>query len=128
MSNHPVVHIEIPGADTKAAGKFYGDVFGWKIQTDPGFDYTMFEAEGGPGGGFIKFGESMGVNYKPNEVLIYIGTDDIDASLASIQKHGGKTVLGKTEIPHVGWFAIFTDPSGNRIALYTNTPQEAHEH
>ena len=29
MSNHPIVHIEIPAKDTGAAGKFYGDLFGW---------------------------------------------------------------------------------------------------
>lgn len=119
MSNHPIVHIEIPGIDTKAAGKFYADTFGWKVHTEPSFDYTMFEAEGGPGGGFTRVGEAMGLSSKPGDVLIHIGTDDINASLASVEQHGGKTVLPRTEIPGVGWFAIFTDPTGNKIALYT---------
>lgn len=119
MSNHPIVHIEIPGNDTKAASKFYEDTFGWKIETDPNFDYHMFQAEGGPGGGFVKPGENMGVSYKAGEVLIYIGTDDIDASLAKVTAHGGKVVLPKTEIPQTGWFAFFTDPTGNKIGLYT---------
>lgn len=127
MSKHPIVHIEIPGIDTKAAGKFYADAFGWKVETEASFDYTMFQAEGGPGGGFTKVGaaDAMGGSYKPGEVLIYIDTDDINASLASVEKHGGKTVLPKTEIPHVGWFAIFTDPTGNKIALFT-TAQHQH--
>jgi predicted enzyme related to lactoylglutathione lyase len=114
---HPIVHIEIPATDTKAAGAFYGDVFGWQINTDPSFDYTMFAAEGGPGGGFV--GTSGQMPAKIGEPLVYIGTEDIEATLRTIEARGGKTVAPKTEIPGVGWFAIFTDPSGNRMALYT---------
>ncbi len=127
MSNHPVVHIDIPGNDPKAAGQFYADAFGWQVETDPTFDYTMFRAEGGPGGGFVKVGGGMGLGYKAGEVLIYIGTDDIDASLASVEKHGGKTVMGKTEIPNVGWWAVFADPTGNKVALYTDMHPHPHQ-
>lgn len=28
--------------------------------------------------------------------------------------------MPKTEIPHVGWWGIFADPTGYRIALYTS--------
>jgi predicted enzyme related to lactoylglutathione lyase len=119
MSNHSVVHIEIPAKDPSTASKFYADAFDWKIQVDPGFDYHMFQADPGPGGGFVKVGEEMGMSYKPGEVLIYISTDDIDATLAKIESLGGKTLQSKTEIPNTGWFAIFSDPTGNRLALYT---------
>jgi len=122
MSDHPIVHIEIPAHNTKAASQFYADVFGWKITTDPNFDYHMFSAEGGPGGGFVNIGEMGGVTYKQGELMVYIGTDDIEASLAAVEKHGGKIVLPKTEIPQVGWFAFFTDPAGNRVALYKVMP------
>jgi hypothetical protein len=123
---HPFVHIEIPADETPAAGKFYGDVFGWNIETDPTFNYTQFQAEGGPGGGFVSTHEATDggmVQYKPDSLLLYIGTDDIDASLAQVEAHGGKTVLPKTEIPGIGWFAIFTDPTGNRLALFTGRGQ-----
>ncbi len=124
---HPFVHIEIPAEDTRAAGKFYADVFGWKVETDPNFDYTQFQAEGGPGGGFVSTHESTDgglMQYKVDSPLLYIGTDDIDASLAQVEAHGGKTVLKKTEIPGIGWFAIFTDPTGNHLALFTNMPRQ----
>lgn len=128
MTNHPIVHIEIPANDVAATSKFYGDVFGWNLQTDPSFNYTMFDAEGGPGGGFVTTGgegtDGGMMQYKPDSLLVYIGTDDIDASLASIEQHGGKTVLPKTEIPQVGWFAIFTDPTGNHVALFTPAPRQ----
>ncbi len=123
MSQHAIVHLEIPATDTAAASKFYADLFDWKIQVDPSFNYHMFQANPGPGGGFVQVGEASG--YKPGEVLIYVSTDDIDASLARVEALGGKTLQPKTEIPHTGWFAFFADPTGNRIGLYTDMGQQS---
>ena len=123
MSNHPIVHVEIPAQDPATASRFYADAFGWNIQVDPSFNYHMFQADPGPGGGFVQSGE---YGYKQGEVLIYIGTDDIDATLAKIESLGGKTLQPKTEITQTGWFAYFADPAGNRIALYTSMhPQQS---
>lgn len=119
MSNHSIVHVEIPSSDPAAAAKFYAELFGWKTKTDPAFDYHMFEAAPGPGGGFVAVGDSMDAG-KVGELRVYVSTDDIDATLAKVESLGGKTLVPKTEIPKTGWFAIFTDPTGNRLALYTN--------
>jgi uncharacterized protein len=113
MSQHPIVHIEISAQDREAAGKFYSDVFGWKVQHLPEMNYATFEAEGGPGGGLNP------VENNPfGPVIIYINTDDLDASLQRIQDFGGAVVHPKSDIPGMGQFAIFTDPSGNAIGLY----------
>ena len=128
MSNHPIVHLEIPAHDLQAAEKFYSDAFGWQFQTDSMYNYLMFQAEGGPGGGFVKTSESTeggSIHYKPDSILVYISTDDIDTSLAKVESLGGKALVPKTEIPHVGWFAIFTDPTGNRVALFTGRGQQS---
>jgi predicted enzyme related to lactoylglutathione lyase len=122
MANHPIVHVEIPAANLQAAGDFYSQVFGWKVEVDPVHSYAMFTGDGGPGGGFVNTGvsyEGAVMQYKTDSLLVYLGSDDIEADLARIEAHGGKTVLPKTEIPHVGWFAIFTDPTGNHLALFT---------
>jgi predicted enzyme related to lactoylglutathione lyase len=120
VTGHPIVHIEIPAANASAAGKFYSDVFGWKIEADQMYNYVQFQSEGGPGGGFVEPAEGTPVEYKPDRLLVYLATDDIDATLATVEAHGGKTVLPKTEIPHIGWWAVFTDPTGNNLALYTS--------
>ena len=117
MSRHQIVHVEIPAEDQAASGKFYSELFGWKIQAFPELDYAMFDAEGGPGGGFPKVDGQI---VTPGSVMVYVGTDDIEASLARAESLGGSTVVPKTEIPGQGWFAIFSDPIGNRLALYTN--------
>jgi predicted enzyme related to lactoylglutathione lyase len=88
----------------------------WKIEAQPEMDYVMFDVEPGPGGGFPK---ADGETYKKGDVIVYISTDDIEATLAKVEELGGKTLLPKTEIPNMGWFAFFSDPTGNRVGLYT---------
>jgi predicted enzyme related to lactoylglutathione lyase len=124
VSNHPIVHIEIPAKKARDAGKFYGELFGWKIEADPMYNYVQFAAEGGPGGGFVEVeGGDAPIQYKPDSLLVYVSTDDIDATLAKVESLGGKTVLPKTEIPQMGWWAVFSDPTGNRIGLFTGLGQ-----
>jgi predicted enzyme related to lactoylglutathione lyase len=115
MSKHPIVHIEFSSKDREESGKFYSQLFGWKVQQMPDMNYATFDAEGGPGGGFNPVSEE----YPAGTVMVYIETDDIDATLAKAEKLGAKTLVPKTEIPETGWFALFLDVSGNQVGLYT---------
>ena len=115
MNTHPIVHIDLAADDPKASSKFYADVFGWKTEEMPEMNYITFDAEGGPGGGFNPT-ESADTN--PGDILIYIQTEDIEASLADIEAAGGKTLLPKSEIPGIGWYALFADLTGNRMGLF----------
>ena len=121
MSGHSIVHVEIPAGDPAAAGQFYKDVFGWQVNMDES-EYLLFQAEGGPGGAFVHTGTSPDAHvvYVPGQVLMFLNADDIDSTLVGIEAHGGKIILPRTEISggH-GWWAVFTDPAGNRMALYT---------
>ena len=117
MPTFPIVHLELSAKDPAAASKFYAELAGWKIEHDPQFSYYQFSAEGGPGGGFV---EPDGKRYNVGDVIPYLGTDDIDATLKKAVSLGGKVLLPKTEIPGMGWYAFFADPTGNRIGLYTS--------
>jgi uncharacterized protein len=115
MSKHPIVHIEFSSRDLTESEKFYSEAFGWKTQAIPELDYAMFQAPGGPGGGFTRIGDQVA----PGATLVYIQTHDIEASLAKIESLDGRLVQPKTQIPGVGWFALFRDPSENLVALFT---------
>jgi len=115
MATHPIVHVEIPARDQQESARFYGELFGWNIESYPEMDYVMFRPAEGPGGGLPKAGDAM---YQPGQVLVHIGTDDVETSLAKATALGASVAVPKTEIPGIGWFAVFTDPTGNRIALY----------
>ncbi|MBX6342355.1 MAG: VOC family protein [Thermomicrobiaceae bacterium] len=116
MANHPIVHVEFPASDPESAGRFYAELFGWQITTDPEMGYVMFAPGSGPEGGFPPADGGMNA---PGRVLVYVGTDDVDASLAKAESLGGRVVVRKTEIPGVGWFGVFTDPTGNAVGLFS---------
>lgn len=116
MSKRNVVHIEIPAANIQAAGAFYQELFDWKMQNVPEFDYTMWEDGSGFGGGFNKVSDEN----PAGKVLVYIDSDDIEADLKKVEQLGGRVVHPKMEIPGTGWFGMFEDPSGNVLALYTS--------
>lgn len=117
MSKRNIVHVEIPAANVEGAGRFYHDLFGWKIQPMPEMNYTMWEAgDGDEYGGFPQVSDDN----PAGQVLVYIASDDIETDLKKVEKLGGKVLHTKTEIPGTGWFGIFKDPTGNVLALYTS--------
>ncbi len=116
MSKRNIVHVEIPAVNTEFAGKFYADLFGWKIQPMPEMNYVMWEAgDGDEYGGFPQVSEEN----PAGQVLVYIASDDIDADLKKVVELGGRVLRQKTEIPGMGWYGVFQDPTGNVLALYT---------
>lgn len=116
MSKRNVVHVEIPASNVKSAASFYAELFDWKLQHIPEMNYTMWEAGDGSGGGFVEVDAENPVG----QVLVYIDSNDIEADLARVEKLGGKVIRPKMEIPGTGWFAVFQDPTGNVLALYTS--------
>ncbi len=126
MSSHPIVHVEIPASDPLSAGTFYADVFDWQVDTSMP-EYPMFKVEGGPPGAFVSLATQppdLAIKYEVGKPLLFIATDDINASLASVEAHGGKVAQPLTPIPSVGAWAAFTDPTGNLIGLFTRTEHE----
>lgn len=116
MTGHPIDHLELSATDPAAASRFYAELFGWKIVHNAQFNYYIFEGEGGPRGGFVSVD---GIQHRAGDVLIYFGTDDIDATLKNVEALGGRVLQPKTEIPGIAWYALFADPSGNRLGLTT---------
>src|SRR5574342_1324943 len=120
MSKRNIVHIEIPTQNGKESGEFYEKLFGWHIEHDETFNYTQVDPHDGPGGGFNPLSE----NVKAGDDLIYVNSEDIEADLKKAEELGGAIVLEKSEIPNIGWYGMFTDPTGNTIGLYTSMKTE----
>jgi predicted enzyme related to lactoylglutathione lyase len=112
--NHPVVWFEVLGSDGAKLQKFYGDLFGWKMNIDNPMGYAMVETgskAGIPGGVGSKF-EAMGP-----WVTFYVESPDLDRSLADVEKCGGKVVARPRTLPGGTTLAFFQDPEGHVIGL-----------
>jgi predicted enzyme related to lactoylglutathione lyase len=117
-----VVHFEVPFDDADRARSFYRDVFDWQIQPIPEMNYNMVST--GPMGdqgpsepGYI--GGGMLARQAPvNNPVITLLVDDIDATVAAIEKHGGAGVGEKMAVGDMGFAAYFTDSEGNLMGLF----------
>ncbi len=119
MSEHPIVHVEIAAPDPQAVSRFYAGLFGWSTQPIPGMNYIRFQSADGQTGGFVEPGGPL--HHQTGELLVYVGSDDIEGDLRKAEQLGGKVLVPKTEIPRTGWFGIFQDPAGNRLGLFQRT-------
>jgi predicted enzyme related to lactoylglutathione lyase len=115
MPDRSIVHIEFSAKDHEAAGKFYSDLFGWKTTPFPELNYTMFEYADQQGGGFNPLSDEN----PAGTVVPYIASEDIEADLAKAESLGGRILRHQTEIPGMGWYGVFIDPTGNRVGLFT---------
>lgn len=114
MSNNPVVHWELMGADGEAQKAFYSAIFDWTFEAPEGFaDYHTTVGDGmGVNGAVGKGSEQM-----PAYQAVYVQCDDITSKLGEVEANGGSTVMPRTEIPDVVTFALFKDPAGNLVGL-----------
>ncbi|MCL7455295.1 MAG: VOC family protein [Anaerolineae bacterium] len=115
--------LEMASTDIPATVKFYQELLGWPIVRDEEMDYTMTAFERGETGvGFSPIDEEQDVT--PGSVLVYVDVPDVDATIARAKELGAPIIVDKTEIPTVGWMAIFGDPGGNRIGVMQSMPRE----
>jgi predicted enzyme related to lactoylglutathione lyase len=107
---------ELMTPDTSAAHSFYSKTLGWKSQaSDDVPDYSMFVASGGPLGG------SVALPAGAPHWLTYIGTPDIEATVAQAQDLGAKVIKEVEEIPGMGKYAVLNDPQGAQFAVYSSS-------
>jgi uncharacterized protein len=111
-----VVHFEIPADNPARAEKFYKEVFDWKFQkyARPQ-DYWLINT--GPN---EKPGINGGLLPRPHPnapVVNTIDVENLDKSLESVARHGGKTVVPKMVIPGVGHLAYCQDTEGNTFGM-----------
>lgn len=117
---HAIVHFEISSKDRNAMKKFYGDVFAWEFKDYDEMNYTTFTAEGGSPGGFNPITDTN----PAGTITPYINTPDIADSIKKIKAAGGTVIMEPMEIPTVGHYSMFKDPSGNLMALLQPFPME----
>ncbi|MEQ9425421.1 MAG: VOC family protein [Cyclobacteriaceae bacterium] len=119
---HYVNWFEIPALNFERALSFYNAIYSIDMETNQVGGYAMgfFPAKNGIGGAVV-----TGEGYAPNDQgpLLYLnGGKDLTAVLAKIEDAGGRVIMPKTLINEaVGYFALFIDTEGNRLALHSKS-------
>lgn len=107
---------ELGTSDVEAAARFYGDVFGWTTR-EMGADYggyRIFQRGETDVGGVMALPDSS----IPPLWLPYVGTDDVDATLAKAKELGAAVILEPMDVPAVGRVAVLRDPQGATFGLF----------
>jgi uncharacterized protein len=120
-----VSHFEIPVDDMARAQAFYREAFGWQIDTIPDMDYTLVRTTptdekglptepGAINGGMLPRGEAV------LHPIVTVTVDSVDSALETIERLGGKTVVGRTPVGAMGFAGYAKDSEGNVIGLWEN--------
>jgi uncharacterized protein len=124
LPKNAVSWFEIPVNDFNRAKKFYAAIFECEMpEMELGADRLAlfpYDAERGVGGAI-----AQGPDYLPSQrgSLIYLNAgNDLSLVLNRVPAAGGKIELDKklvSDEQDMGYYAIFQDTEGNRIALHS---------
>jgi predicted enzyme related to lactoylglutathione lyase len=109
---HPVVHAEIRSKDPDATRTFFSELFGWTYADGayPGYTFVDTGAEGAlPTAISPLQGEA-------DQVLFFVGVEDVDAALAQAERLGGRIVQPTQAVPGVT-FGVLADPHGHLVGV-----------
>ena len=111
-----IVWFEIPADNVERAKKFYGELFGWKIEKFPGLtDYWHIDTGGGDR---TRDGGLIARKHPEQPITNYIAVASVDEAAAKVEKLGGKICKPKTAVPQMGYFVICQDTENNMFALW----------
>ena len=117
----PINWFEIPAVKFERAVKFYSDVLGHELPVSEmnGSHMAFFSSEPLEVSGVIIQGE--GAEPSTKGILLYLnGGADLNIPLNKVEQAGGSIVVPKTKISDdLGYFAIFIDSEGNRLAFHS---------
>jgi predicted enzyme related to lactoylglutathione lyase len=117
---HYINWFEIPTYDFDRAVMFYNSIYGIDMETTSlnGYSMAFYPARNGIGGAVVS-GE--GCTPCATGPLIYLNAGkDLSPVLSRIEPSGGRVIMPKTLINEAaGYFALFIDTEGNRLALHS---------
>lgn len=112
---------EIPVINFEEALRFGNYLYEIDIKTNETGDYNMafFPVKGSVGGAIVWGPGSVPSN--KGSLLYLNGVDDLNNLLIRVKEAGGPVIMPKTLISkEYGYFAIFIDRGGNKMAFHSN--------
>ena len=115
----PIVHFEVIGKDGAKLQRYYGELFGWEIDSSNPVGYGIVAREGNVNSDGVGIGGGVGQGPERYEghVTFYVEVPDAEASLAQAEALGGTRVMGPETITEMVELGLFTDPEGHLVGV-----------
>lgn len=113
--------LELGTTNRSAAKDFYTKLLGWTandMPMGPEMTYTIFKNGDGDAGGAYDLMKDQIDAHVPPHWMPYIRVDSVDSSFAKAMELGATQVVPPTDIPNVGRFALFQDPTGAHLSIF----------
>jgi predicted enzyme related to lactoylglutathione lyase len=101
----PIVFFDIAGPDLAKQAAFYKAVFDWQIGGDGRFSAPVAPRL------------DATLRQDPADKILYVGVDDVTATLAKVTANGGQVIQPRFEVKGVVVLGLFKDPAGNSMGL-----------
>ncbi len=116
--------------DPEACASFYTNLLPWRQETMEMADaqgnptaYHMFKRPNDAGGAGML--QMPGEAEAPSHWLPYVMVEDADATAARAKELGAQCFVEPRDIPGMGRFAVFADPTGAHFAIWKHAEQPA---
>jgi uncharacterized protein len=114
------VWVDLATKDATGSRKFYGDLFGWKIEVNPDPQYGGYGLAKRDGKDVAGIGPTQQPQ-QPSAWSFYVGTDDIADLSRRVESAGGKVIAPAFDVGDQGRMAVFQDPAGAFISAWQST-------
>ncbi|MFG2129421.1 VOC family protein [Streptomyces sp. NPDC048751] len=108
---------ELGTTDLEAAGRFYAELFGWRLERDPRQEaggYTIAHL----GDAAVAALTPLYQESQPVAWNVSFAVADADAAVRLVVEAGGKALVGPMDVFDVGRFAVALDPGGAAFQLW----------
>lgn len=119
----PVVHFEVIGKDGERLQSYYGDLFGWQIDTNNPMGYGIVQREENTNSDGVGIGGGVGAGPEGYEghVTFYVEVPDVEAALAKAEELGGSRRMGPEDMGPGLTIGMFADPEGHVVGVVSGS-------
>jgi len=117
--NHPVLQFQIISKNPDQTVRFYSGLFGWTIDADNPLGYRRISTGSTEG---IQGGIWPAPPQAANFVQLFVGVEDVAASVAQAEKMGARVMIPPATLPEGDEMAVLQDPEGMPFAVWRRPP------
>lgn len=111
---NPVTQFQMLSAKPDETAAFYSSLFGWTTSADNTIGYRQIDTGSKEG---IQGGIWPAPLQAANFVQLFIGVEDVGASVAAAERLGAKVLIPPTVLPGGDEMAVLHDPHGMAFAV-----------